>query len=91
MLCRTAVVVALLIAFSDAAPPTAPQFHVPFTGGCCADVTALGEYQGVAHLFKENTGVPGGRGLGFAHYVYELAPGPRWYHTTRCESAKKLG
>ena len=64
MVCRTAVVVALLIAFSDAAPPTAPQFHVPFTGGCCADVTALGEYQGVAHLFKENTGVPGGRGLG---------------------------
>lgn len=64
-----AIFVQLLVTCSDAAPPTAPQFHVPFTGGCCADVTAIGEYQGVAHLFKENTGVPGGHGLGFAHYV----------------------
>ena len=49
--------------------PTTPQYHIPFLGGCCADVTAIGEYKGVAHLFKENTGVPGGHGLGFAHYV----------------------
>ena len=56
----------------QAGAPTTPQYHIPFNvgkGGCCADINALGEYKGMAHLFKQNGGVPGGHGEGFAHYV----------------------
>jgi hypothetical protein len=27
------------------------------TGGCCADINAIAEHNGVAHLFKQSSGV----------------------------------
>jgi hypothetical protein len=63
-------------------PPPAPTFppttfHIPFNGrgsghgGCCADINAISEHNGVKHLFKQSGGVhdPTSSGLGFAHYI----------------------
>ncbi len=66
------------------APPPSPTFppttfHIPFNGrggghgGCCADINAISEHNGVKHLFKQSGGVhdPTSSGLGFAHYISE--------------------
>ena len=39
--------------------PLSPLPRRALPQGCCADITGIGSYRGVAHLFKENGGTPG--------------------------------
>eukprot|EP00729_Bicosta_minor_P015244 gene15244-4223_t len=67
----------LLLSEHVASAPPPIIYHIPFSlrpgehGGCCGDITALNEHNGIAHLFKESGGVHDNtsKGLGFAHYT----------------------
>lgn len=52
----------LLLSEHVASAPPPIIYHIPFSlrpgehGGCCGDITALNEHNGIAHLFKESGG-----------------------------------